>query len=426
MKNENHDLRVSARTARLTAGIDDDGEDGPPYTFSGIAVAAGDILHMDDGTPVLFTEEELERAAETQAGEPLSVDHPEDDDGRPLYPPPTSQTAGKVPKSGWLSSQRAVGYEATTHDEEIAQGVQAGSYEVSVHPAFELGEQDPETGAWKAENIKFRDLSVVSKGDSPSNTAEWGPNHALASYTESTDIGAELTASENVSDDDRQGLIATTIRGTLQAIGFEPTDLVAGGDGASNVDELAESSAETDTGPDMDRENLIKTLVDEHDFDQEWLEDADDDHLERLSESLVESGDGSTDTSGSRSGEETTDDEPAVTFETEEEFNQAVDERLEEQADQVVATAQARADKREKAEEIVARSDDFEEDDLEDLIASPKAIVDREYKRVRGEGAAQFPGNASGLTAAATARQGDDPDRDEYGTGVAGDDAGED
>lgn len=201
---DTHDIRVSARTAQLLAS---DGDDGPPWRFSGVAVAAGDILHMDDGTPVLFTEEELRAAAGTQRNEPLTVDHPRDEDGRPQYPPPTDETIGKVPKAGWVDAVGGVGYEATTHDQNVADGVQAGSYEVSVHPMFALGEKDPETGAYIAKDVQFRDLSVVSKGDSPSNTVQWGPNQALASYTQSTDIGEELTAADVDDDGDTRSLV---------------------------------------------------------------------------------------------------------------------------------------------------------------------------------------------------------------------------
>ena len=196
MKNtDNYDLRVSARTCRLTAGVaDDDEEDsGPPYRFGGIAVA-GDVLHMDDGTRVLMSAEELKKAAETQANEPLTKDHPEDDQGRPKYPPDVDETFGKVPKAGWVEEQEAVAYEATTHDETIATGVQAGSYDVSVHPFFNVEPYDGPEADVKAVDINFGDLSVVSKGDSPSATAEFGRNQALASYTAQADIGAELTA----------------------------------------------------------------------------------------------------------------------------------------------------------------------------------------------------------------------------------------
>lgn len=409
-----HNIRVSARTAELRAS-DGDADDGPPYTFSGVAVAAGDILYMDDGTPVLMTEEELRKAAETQAGEPVSKDHPEDDDGGPVYPPPTDETVGKVQKAGWIESQKAVGYEATTHDQAIAEGVRGGTYDVSVHPTFELGERDPETGAFVAQNIRFHDLSTVSKGMSPSNTAEWGPNQALASYTRETDIGAELTAADGADGSSRQGLIANTVRGTLEALGIQPAELEAD---ASTDDEPADTGADGSASTTMERAQLINALSD--DFNEEWLDDQDDEVLEQLHEKFVESADdGSTDTPGGDAGADTTDDGPAVTFETEEEFNEAVDARLEEQADQVVAKATERKEHSEKVEEIIASSDDWDEDDREELLASPKKIVDREFKRIRGQHAAGLPGNAGQvgqLTAGATG----DGGVDEYGTGVQG------
>ncbi|MDL0133513.1 hypothetical protein [Halobacterium salinarum] len=212
---DNYDLRVSARTCRLTAGTtDDEADTGPPYRFGGIAVAAGDVLHMDDGTRVLMTAEELSKAADTQANEPLTKDHPEDDQGRPKYPPEVDETFGKVPKAGWVDDQEAVAYEATTHDETIGTGVQAGSYDVSVHPFFGVEPYDGDEADVKAVDINFADLSVVSKGDSPSATAEFGRNEALASYTASADIGAELTAVDDVEDApaDERGLVEKLAR----------------------------------------------------------------------------------------------------------------------------------------------------------------------------------------------------------------------
>jgi len=227
-------VRAPVRTVELEA-IAEGAADGPPWTFSGIAVAAGDVLTMDDGTPVLFAEEELRKAAETQADEPLTVDHPEDEEGRPQYPPPTDETIGRVEKAGWIESARGVGYEAATHDAEIAQGVQSGSFEVSVHPTFELAEQDPETGAFVAENIEFRDLSVVSVGDSPSNTAEWGPNQALAELTAVLDVRRELTAVESLSvEEDREAVIETLVEEGLDRDHLEAAD-------DNHLDRLAEA-----------------------------------------------------------------------------------------------------------------------------------------------------------------------------------------
>jgi len=422
MQDDNHDLRVSARSARLTAGLD--GGEGPPYRFGGIAVAAGDILHMADGTRVLMTAEELQKAAETQAGEPLTKDHPEDSKGRPMYPPEVDETFGKVAKAGWVESQQVVGYEATTHDEDLAAGIQGGSLDVSVHPFFDTEPHDGPEADVVATNIKFGDLSVVSKGNSPSASAEWGPNQAIASWTESADIGAELTAADSTGDGDgdHQGLIASTVRGTLQALGLQPDELAAADGSTEESTTEAESSTDNGSNPDMDRDDIISSLSDDYDFNEDWLEDQEDEDLEHLHESIVEGDDGdSTDTSGDGAGADTTDgaDGPAVTFETEEEFNEAVDARLEEQADELVQEAQARASKAEKVDEIVAKSDEFDEDDREELLASADKIVDREYKRVRGELAASFPGTA-GAAGQLTASAGGSDELDEYGTGVQG------
>lgn len=524
---DTHDLRVSARTAQLLASDGD--EDGPPWHFSGVAVAAGDILHMDDGTPVLFTEEELRAAAETQAGEPLTKDHPRDEDGRPQYPPPTDETVGKVPKAGWLEDVEAVGYQADTHDETIAKGVQAGSYEVSVHPTFELGEKDPETGAFIARNIKFRDLSVVSKGDSPSNTAEWGPNQALASFTQSADIPSELAA--DTDDDDtrsmvrrlaeRFGLIESTdFRGgvrmrdqttdgesvDLDDVGFddapwlvtlhqpgeeypnvgeglspsigasdpydagdyetdvtieldealaedqtlfallryhadgEISDPIPTSDGgyyldsafigvapdgvmdgteeatASAGNEGAESPVDRDS-PLMDdntREQYISFLTANAGFDEESVRAMDDSTLEQTHELAAEQDGGSTDDDDDDSTDDRTIGDMTVS-----ELGSALQEEgfvTEDQADDLVAEAQTRQPKAEKVDEIVAKSDEYDEDDRESLMASPDTLIEREFKRVRGELAATLPGNA-GQAASLTA--GADSDAvDEYGTGV--------
>ena len=211
-----HSLRASVRSHRLTADSpDDDDDDGPPWTFGGIAVAAGDILRKADGTRVLFTAGELEAAAETQAGEPLTKDHPEDDTGRPKYPPDVDETVGRVPKAGWVAEVEGVGYEAQTHDEAIAEGMRSGSYDVSVHAFFD---EEPYAGPEAdvvATNIRFGDLSVVSKGDSPSNTAEWGPNQALASWTEAAgyqELSAAYADTTDDNPDDPEGLVKKLAR----------------------------------------------------------------------------------------------------------------------------------------------------------------------------------------------------------------------
>jgi hypothetical protein len=506
---DTHDLRVSARTAQLLAS-DGDEDDGPPWRFSGVAVAAGDILHMDDGTPVLFTEEELRAAAETQQDEPLTVDHPRDDAGRPQYPPPTDETVGKVPKAGYLDSVEGVAYEATTHDEEIAQGVQAESYEVSVHPTFELGEQDPETGAYKATNIKFRDLSVVSKGDSPSNTVEWGPNQALASATRSGEIGDQLTADAATDDDDgglreqvrqlaeRVGIIdSNDLRGgvrlpdqttdgkivELHDAGFEDAPwlvtLHAPGEEYPDVGEglgpALGTSAPFDAGEhETDVEIVLDEALDEdqtlfallryhadgevsepiptsdggHYLDSAFVGVAPDGVMDGDTEEATASagnepaesgvdnqtstmGDNDPDNNpndgqnGSGGGSAAGGDSKTLGEMTPDEAVDALADGLRDQgfvteddADQLVEQATAQAEKSEKVDEIIARSDDYDDGDREDLLASADKIVNREFKRVRGATAAGLPGHGGQTGQLTAGADGESDAVEEYGTGV--------
>jgi len=457
MKNDNQDLRVSARSARLTAGIDDE-SDGPPWHFGGIAVAAGDVLHMDDGTRVLFAGEELQKAAETQAGEPLTRDHPEDNNGRAKYPPDTDETYGKVQKSGWVATAEGVGYEATTHDEDIARGVQAGSYEVSVHPFFDTEPYDGDEADVKATNIQFGDLSVVGKGDSPSNTVEFGPNQALADWTATADIGDELTASTDGVDDDldsdQRGLVEGAVAGALRAIGrlggAENASLDAEGNpvgpdgeplGAEGGHGFIRPSAEASgNGPaepgadgntsDMDdntREQYISFLTANAGFEKESVANMDDDVLEQTYElAASDAGSDAGGDGGSTEPDPDDDDGGAKTLAdmTVPELGEALRDQgfvTEDNADDIVEQAQAQATKEDKVEEIVAKSDDWDEDDREDLLASADKVVDREHRRVRQGAAATLPPNGGG-GASLVAGAGGEDSAEEYGTGVEGED----
>jgi hypothetical protein len=433
---DTHDLRVSARTAQLLAS-DGDGDDGPPWRFSGVAVAAGDILHMEDGTPVLFTEDELRKAAETQADEPLTKDHPEDDQGRPVYPPPTDETVGKVPKAGWLDDAEGVGYEATTHDEEIAQGVQAGSYDVSVHPTFELGAKDPETGAYIARNIQFRDLSVVSKGDSLSNTAEWGPSQALASLTADA-IGDELTASaDEGGTSDQESLVSSAVNGTLRALGLSPGDVDAerfSAEGGSTDNEGAESPADADSDSssmDDDSRKQYRTFITAHSsLDEDDVAEMGDGLLEQtheiVAEAATDGGDGgsTSDADDDHDDDPSDDDDRTIADMTVDELGSALRDQgfvTEDNVDDLTEQVTAQQTKGEKVDAIIANSDDYEEGDREDLMASADKVVDREHERVTGTPGSQLPG-AAGLAASATptgSDSTDDEDVDAYGTGVA-------
>ncbi|EMA69312.1 hypothetical protein C461_03088 [Halorubrum aidingense JCM 13560] len=500
MNNHNQDLRVSARSCRLTAAADSD-EDGPPWRFGGIAVAAGDILHNQLGERVLFTADELKAAAELQAGEPLTKDHPEDEQGRPKYPPDVDETFGKVDKAGWVDDHEGVGYEAITHDETIASGVQAGSYEVSVHPFFNTEPYDGPEADLKAVDIMFGDLSVVSKGDSPSNTAQWGPNQALANWTATADIGSELTAAADADEDadtrslvtrlaerlgildsqDRRGGVFLPDQTTdgesvgiadasfedapwlisIHAPGEEYADV---GDGLgpelgmSEPYEPGEYPTESRISldePVEEDETLFALLryhadgeVSEpiprsdggHYLDSAFVAVAPDGVMDDTSEATAgassddepaEPGSGAdTDTDmgdnddtndgsdGPDGGDAGGDDTTTLANMTVDELGDALRDQgfvTEDDAGDLVDQASAQAEKEEKVDEIVAKSDDYDEEDREDLMASADPLIDKEHKRVRGETAARMPGHAG---AAASLTTNAESAVDEYGTGV--------
>jgi len=151
-------------TAHLSSELDSDG----PYTISGVALGAGDVTVGSSGIKKHWPAEELKEAAETLEGQPLVKDHENNTDGR----------VGTVTEA-YYKSGVGVMYEAelAPHYEELAQDIAAGIQEVSARayhdPVDEL-EEDEDTGALRTSNVVFDNLSVVSQGAAPSNTAEIG------------------------------------------------------------------------------------------------------------------------------------------------------------------------------------------------------------------------------------------------------------
>jgi hypothetical protein len=151
-------------TAHLSSELDSDG----PYTISGVALGAGDVTVGSSGVKKKWPAEELKDAAGTLEGQPLVKDHENNTDGR----------VGTVTEA-YYKDGVGVKYEAelAPHYEELAQDIAAGIQEVSARayhdPVDEL-EEDDDTGALRTSNVVFDNLSVVSQGAAPSNTAEIG------------------------------------------------------------------------------------------------------------------------------------------------------------------------------------------------------------------------------------------------------------
>lgn len=175
-------------TAYLSEHNDGSDEDGA-FLIHGVALGASDITIGQSGIKKLWPAEELERAASTLAGTNLVRDHINTSEGK----------IGEVLHAQYVENVGVV-YEAeiASHYEDVAKDIRAGLMEVSVR-AYHLPEEeltrDDETGALIVENITFDNLSVVTNGASPSNTANTGPVSNII------DDPSTVEASASVGDD---------------------------------------------------------------------------------------------------------------------------------------------------------------------------------------------------------------------------------
>jgi hypothetical protein len=182
-------------TAHLSSSVDD--EDGP-YTIHGIAIGEGDVTYGKSQTKKKWTADALKEVAETLEGQPLVKNHQNDSEG----------TIGEVKRTSYQDGV-GVRYEAeiADHYDEFAKDVASGILDVSpriLHtPPAEL-EEDAESGALLVEGRAFGDnLSLVSDGASPSNTAEFGPADSFASTQDGVVATLERASSVPSADEIR-------------------------------------------------------------------------------------------------------------------------------------------------------------------------------------------------------------------------------
>lgn len=512
-----------------------------PWGFGGVACAAGDILRTNDGKPVLLTAEELAQAEYAKPSKKLTVDHPEYDGGSP----PVESIVGNNAMS-YSSDGEAIVYDAETHDEDIAAGVHSDSFDVSIHAGFELGEQDPETGAYIARNIVFADLSVVGVGDSESNTVEWGGRQEVAAWAHGGGLEAALAEGDDditadlsgMDDDDAKGLIRRLAermgilpsddrRGRLwfddqtsdgetvtlaeasfdgaswmvslhadgsefsavadglgPALGVsethdpgesahdieipladglsedqtlfavlryaadgEASDPITTSDGGHFVDSAfvgvapdgveieADSTEQSRSGESgrgagdssatqntmTDRDDNIEFITANSHFDDEVLADMDDEQVEQTRDLVDEDeepgeneqdADNGTDNGSDNDGQQLGDM-------TVGELGDALQQQGFVTEDEM-AEAAAEQGKSDMADEIIAASPDYADDDREELLASPESVVERIHKKETTIAAAPAPG-VGGARSTAEASVGDteEHDIDDFGTGVA-------
>lgn len=184
-------------------------------------------------------------------------------------------------------------------------------------------------------------------------------------------------------------------------------------DGLSNATLSVErrstnESAESDTDDTMtEREQMVNTLVEEHGFNEDSLEGMGETCLERTYNSFVED-DGQDDPAEEQTANEEDDDSEDDTVEVSaNELDELIDERVEERLE-----ANQQAQKRESiVEDIVANTDEYEADDLEE---TPVSVLKNIREDVTTE--EQSPGANFAAQPGASADAGGSDDADDFPT----------
>jgi len=212
--------------------------DEAPYRVHGVAIGEDDVTVGEHG-PKLWPADELRRSASTLVGVPLTKNH---DDER------VESVIGEVVDVGYSDGVGIV-YEAEVDDEEIAEKIQRGRLEVSIHAVHAVGGHTDD-GAMIVENIRFLDLSVVPRGAAPSNSVKSGESPAEALASLSTDDVAEMLEDDDerydaqIADGGQSTRTGSTTDFDSNMTDTETDSLDEAPEGEANEAELDEEAAE--------------------------------------------------------------------------------------------------------------------------------------------------------------------------------------
>lgn len=182
-------------TAQFTSRIAECSATDEGYVVHGVALGEDDITNGAYGLKK-WPRAVLEPAAETLAGN--EVTH--------LYDDPKNHGGDVIGEVTTAAYEPGVGivYEARLADEDVANKLALGQYEVSVEGGNpDRIDHDEETGAAILHGIEFSGLAVVERGASPSNHAGAGSaadNPAIAALS-AADIQAALADDDSSSED---------------------------------------------------------------------------------------------------------------------------------------------------------------------------------------------------------------------------------
>lgn len=139
-------------------------DDGDNYlTVSGVAIGEDEVTSHTQGDK-FWPAEQLMAATQSLVGVQLTKNHNH------------NKVEGVIGEVIDARYKEGVGilFEARVYDEEVANKIEEGLLEVSVHAVHSSGGFREEDGAMIVENIEFRDLSVVPRGAAESNQIQVG------------------------------------------------------------------------------------------------------------------------------------------------------------------------------------------------------------------------------------------------------------
>lgn len=135
------------------------------HLIHGVAMGEGDITRSQSGAELYWSADALRMAANTLEGRPLVVDHEDS----------AYAVVGEVMEANFKENVGIV-YKARLTDEELAEKIQDDLLEVSIkvyRPDDEKLEER-EDGVLVVDRAKIDNLSVVARGEAPSNYVEYG------------------------------------------------------------------------------------------------------------------------------------------------------------------------------------------------------------------------------------------------------------
>jgi hypothetical protein len=270
--NDDYDeLEADAPTgiARCASSFDDE---NPPYVVHGVAIGADDVTAGEAGLK-FWPAEELRQAAETLVGVPLNKNH---DDER------VEAVVGEVVDAGYEDGVGVV-FEAEVDDREIAEQIERGRLDVSIHALHRNG-GTTEDSHTIAEDVHFLDLSVVPRGASQSNYVAPGssPSEALASLSAEDVAGMIASPDTNDSpdaedDDARDEASEQSSSADGSADSMTSTEDSESTDEAEEAEASADEPVDADVDEDVEEAELQDDGVVEAEASEESDADADED-----------------------------------------------------------------------------------------------------------------------------------------------------